>query len=78
VIDEEVLHELFQENEYSDISNSIYSSNSDINRRISLCDEQSVSSDKEKMSVAATASSMAHGQSQVLRDHIFHLLANVA
>jgi hypothetical protein len=37
--DEKVLHELLQKNEYSDISESEYSSDSEINMKILLCGE---------------------------------------
>jgi hypothetical protein len=47
VRDEEVLYELLQDNEYSDISEGKYSSDSEINVKISSCGEQSVSSDEE-------------------------------
>jgi hypothetical protein len=40
VSDEEVLYELLQENEYSDISERKYSSDSEINVKILSCDEQ--------------------------------------
>jgi hypothetical protein len=33
---------------------------------------------KKKMLVTTEAGSMAYGQSQVLSDHIIHLLANLA
>jgi hypothetical protein len=42
---EELLYELLQENEYSDISKSEYSSDSEINVKISLHGEQNVSSE---------------------------------
>jgi hypothetical protein len=40
VSDEEVLYEMYQENECSDISESKYSSDSEINVKILLCGEQ--------------------------------------
>jgi hypothetical protein len=58
VSDEEVLCELFQENECSDISESACSSDSEINVKISSCGEQSVSCDEEN---ASDSSSMLHG-----------------
>jgi hypothetical protein len=48
VSDEEVLYEPLQENEYSDIPESEYSSDSEINVKIFACGEQSVSSDEEE------------------------------
>jgi hypothetical protein len=56
--DEEVLHVLLQENEYSDISESEYDSDSEINVEISSCDEQSVSFEEENV---GDNSSMQHG-----------------
>jgi hypothetical protein len=41
-------YELLQENECSDISESVYSSNSEINVKISSCGEKSVSFDEEE------------------------------
>jgi hypothetical protein len=58
VSDEVVIYELLQENEYSDISESEYSSDSEINVKISSCGEQSVSSEEENDS---DNSSMQHG-----------------
>jgi hypothetical protein len=49
VIDE-VSCELLQKNEYSNISESEYSENSEINVKISLYGEKSVSSDEEENS----------------------------
>jgi hypothetical protein len=46
VSNEEVLYELLQENEYSNISESAYSSGSKINVKILSCNEQNVSSDE--------------------------------
>jgi hypothetical protein len=46
VSDEEVVYELLQENEYSGISKSEYSSDSELNMKILLGCEQSVSSDE--------------------------------
>jgi hypothetical protein len=43
--------------------------------KISLCGEQSVSSDEENIS---DSSSMAYGQIQVLSNHILLLLASLA
>jgi hypothetical protein len=43
-----MLYELSQENEYSEISGSEYSIDSEINVKISSCGEQSVSSDEEE------------------------------
>jgi hypothetical protein len=45
VSDEELLYELLQENEYSDISKSKYRSDSEIDVKISLHGEQNVSSE---------------------------------
>jgi hypothetical protein len=44
----DVLYELLQKNEYNDISESEYSSDSEINVKILSCGEQSVSSDEEE------------------------------
>jgi hypothetical protein len=67
-------YELLQENEYSDISDCEYSSDSEqwsaVNRVSPLM--------KKKMSVTAVACSMAYGQSQVLSDRIFHLMTSLA
>jgi hypothetical protein len=41
----EVLYELLQKNEYNDVSESEYNSDSEINVKILSCVEQSVSSD---------------------------------
>jgi hypothetical protein len=46
VSDEEVFYELLHENEYSGISESEYSSDTEINVKISFGSEQSVSSDE--------------------------------
>jgi hypothetical protein len=70
--DEEVLYERLHENEYSDISECEYSSDSEINVKISSCYEQM----KKKVSVATVACSMAYGQNQVL-SNIFHLLESL-
>jgi hypothetical protein len=79
VSDEELLHELLHKNTYSDISESKYSSDSEINVKISSCGEQSLSSDVEEN--VSDNSRMQHGiwgQSQALSDHVFHLLENLA
>jgi hypothetical protein len=68
-----LLHELLQKNNYSDISGSEYSSDSEINMAISSCGEQSVSSDDGE-----NVSDTAYGQSMVLSDYVFHLLASLA
>jgi hypothetical protein len=75
---DEVLYELLQENEHSDISESVYSSDSEMNVKTSSCGEQSISSDEEQNVSDDVACSMAYGQSQVLCNHIFHLLASLA
>jgi hypothetical protein len=54
-VSDEVLCELLQKNEYSDISDSEYS---EIKVKISSCGKQSVSSDEESVS---DNSSMQHG-----------------
>jgi hypothetical protein len=59
VSDEEVLHKLLQENGYSDITESEYSSESEINAKISSSGEQSVSTDEEED--ISDSSSMQHG-----------------
>jgi hypothetical protein len=61
-VSDEVLYEHLLENEYSDISESEYSSDSEINVKISSCGEQSVSSVEKKMSVPTVACSMAYGK----------------
>jgi hypothetical protein len=48
--DEEVLYELLEENEYSDISESKYSNDSEINVNILSCGERSVISDDKNVS----------------------------
>jgi hypothetical protein len=52
------VYELLQENEYSDVSGGEYSSDSEINVKISSC-EQSDSSDEEEN--VGDSSSMQHG-----------------
>jgi hypothetical protein len=47
-VSDEVFYELLEENEYSDISESEYSTDSKINVKILSGDEQSVSSDEAK------------------------------
>jgi hypothetical protein len=59
VSDEEVLYELLQENEYSDIFESEYNSDSEINEKISSYGEHSVSFDEEEN--VSDNSSMQHG-----------------
>jgi hypothetical protein len=59
VSDEEVLHELLQGNQYTDISESEYVSDSEINVKILSCGEQSVGSDEEEY--VSDNSSMQHG-----------------
>jgi hypothetical protein len=59
VSDEQMLRDLLQDNEYSDISESVYSSDSKMNVKISSCGEQSVSSDEEEN--GSDNSSMQHG-----------------
>jgi hypothetical protein len=59
VSDEVVLNELLQEDEYSDVSESEYNSDSEINVNISLGGEQSVSSDEAEN--ISDSSSMQHG-----------------
>jgi hypothetical protein len=77
--DEVVLYELLQENAYSDISESEYSSDSEINVKISSCGEERVSAlVKNQMSVKTVACSMAYGQSEALSYHVCHLLASLA
>jgi hypothetical protein len=56
---DEVLYELLQGNDCSDISESKYSSDSEINVKISSCCEQSVSSDEEEN--VRDSTSMQHG-----------------
>jgi hypothetical protein len=45
-VSDEVFYELLQENEYSGISESEYSSDSEVNVKILSCGEHSVSSDE--------------------------------
>jgi hypothetical protein len=59
VSDEEVLDELWQENECSHFSKSEYSSDSEINVIILSCGEQSVCADEEEN--VSDSSSMQHG-----------------
>jgi hypothetical protein len=54
-----MLYELLQENEYSDIFESEYSSDSEMNVKISSCGEQSISSDEEES--VSDNSSMQNG-----------------
>jgi hypothetical protein len=54
VSDEEVLYELLRESEYSNISESVYSSDNEINVNISSCGEQNRLM-KKKTSVTAVA-----------------------
>jgi hypothetical protein len=49
-VSDEVLYEMLQENEYSDLYETKYNSDSEINVKISSCGEQSVSSDDENVS----------------------------
>jgi hypothetical protein len=80
VSDEEAFYKLLRENEYTDISESEYSHDSEINVKISSGSEQfsSVSAlMKQKMSETTAACNLAYGQIQVLRD-VFHLLASLA
>jgi hypothetical protein len=76
VSDEEVLHDLFQENEYGDISESEYSSESEIN--IKCCHVVNIVWALMKALSVTVARSMAYGLSQALSDHVFHSLASVA
>jgi hypothetical protein len=59
VSDEEVICELLQENGCSGITESKYSSDSEINMKISSSGEQSVSPDEEEN--VSDSSSMQHG-----------------
>jgi hypothetical protein len=76
--DEEVLYKLLQEIEYSDISKSKYSSDSEINMKISSCGERRVGCDEEENVNDSRTCSMSYRQSQVLSDHVFHLVASLA
>jgi hypothetical protein len=69
---------MLQENGYSGISESEYSSDSKINVTISSCGEQSVSSDEE--SNVSDNSSMQHGiwTKTGAERTLFHLLASLA
>jgi hypothetical protein len=58
-VSDEVSYELLQENGYSDIYESEYSSGSEINVKISSCGELSVSSYEEEN--VSDNSSMQHG-----------------
>jgi hypothetical protein len=69
VSDEEVLCELLQENEYSDVSEGGYSSDSEINVNILSCGEQSVSnSNSMQPDIWANSGAEQH----------FHFLASLA
>jgi hypothetical protein len=61
-LSDEVFYELLQENECSDISESEYSSDNEINVNISSSGEQSVSSDEQRISVTAVACNLTYGQ----------------
>jgi hypothetical protein len=74
--DGDVLCEL-QRNECTDMSESRCSSNSKIIVTIPSCDER-VSSVKEKMALTTVACNVACGHSQMLSNHCFHLLADMA
>jgi hypothetical protein len=58
VCEEQVLYEPLQENDHSYISETVYSSESEINMKISSWGEQSVSSDEEEN--VSDNSSMQH------------------
>jgi hypothetical protein len=60
VSDEVVLYDMLQENEYSDISESICSSDSEVNVKILSCGEQNISSDEEENVSDNVACSMAY------------------
>jgi hypothetical protein len=78
VSDECVFYELLQENEYSDISESEYSSDSEIKVKILLGVNKVSALMKQKMSATTVACNLTYGQIQVLSDHIFHLLTSLA
>jgi hypothetical protein len=58
-VSDEALYELLQENEYGDISKSIYSTDSEINMKILSCGEQSIRSNEEEN--VCDNSSLQHG-----------------
>jgi hypothetical protein len=60
-VSDEVLCEMLQENEYSDISESEYSNDSEINVRIRHVVSRVVSSDEEQNVSDNVACSMAYG-----------------
>jgi hypothetical protein len=66
-VSNEVFYELLQENEYGDISESGYSSDSETNMKILSGCEQMM---KQKMSVRAGACRLTYGQIHVQDDHI--------
>jgi hypothetical protein len=76
VSDEEVFYELLQENEYSGISESEYSSDSEINVKISSGGEQIFSSDEAEN--ISDNSSVQPDIWAMLSNHIFHLLGKLA
>ncbi|PNF30123.1 hypothetical protein B7P43_G03125 [Cryptotermes secundus] len=78
LVSDEVFYELLQGNEYSNISQGEYNSDSEINVKILSGGEQSVSSDEQKMSATAVACKLTYGQIHVLSNHFFHLLASLA
>jgi hypothetical protein len=78
VNDEEVFYKLLQENEYSDISESEYSSDCEINVKISSGGEQSVNSDEAENVSDSSSMQPVYGQIQVLSNHVFHLLTSLA
>lgn len=73
-----MLYDLLQENFYSDITESRYTSDNEINVKNMSCCEQNASSDEEGN--VSDSNSMQPGiwESQVLSDHILHLLASFA
>jgi hypothetical protein len=58
-VSDEILYELLQKNEYCDISENEYSSDSEVNVKILSCGEHSVSCDEEEY--VSDNSSMWHG-----------------
>jgi hypothetical protein len=77
-VSDEVLNELPQENQYSDICKRKYSSDSEVNVNILLCGDRMSALMKKKISVKAVTCILAYGQTQLLSDHIFQLLPNLA
>jgi hypothetical protein len=68
----------YKENEYGGILESKYSNDSEINVSIKSGGENVSALMKQKMSATTVACNLMYGQTQVLSNHIFHLLASLA